>query len=153
MFLGEIIKEYRIKHDMTMDDFASKSGISKGYISMLEKNENPKTKEPIAPSLAMLNKVSKAMNIPIDDLFKIVDGGQLVFLDTEKSTPLLTDQYSRSVNEEPVGYYLDNETSKIAQEIFDNPELRMLFDASRKVSPDDLRLVAEMVKRMSGDND
>ncbi len=45
-------------------------------------------------------------------------------------------------------YYLDLETKQIAQEIFENKELRMLFDATRNVKKEDLKLVYEMVKRM-----
>ena len=51
MTLGEIVKEYRIAHNMSMDVFASRSGLSKGYISMLEKNVNPKNGKPITPSI------------------------------------------------------------------------------------------------------
>ena len=41
MNLGEIVKNYRDQHSLTMDEFAERSGLSKGYISMLEKNKNP----------------------------------------------------------------------------------------------------------------
>ena len=42
MTLGDIIKDYRKSHNMSMDLFAEKSGISKAYISLLEKNKHPK---------------------------------------------------------------------------------------------------------------
>lgn len=51
MTLGEIIKEYRTAHNLSMDAFSEKSGISKAYISLLEKNKHPKTGKPIAPSI------------------------------------------------------------------------------------------------------
>lgn len=43
MNLGELIREYRNKNGLTMDGFAEKSGLSKSYISVLEKNKHPKT--------------------------------------------------------------------------------------------------------------
>lgn len=43
MSLGNIIKNYREVNRMSMDDFSRVSGISKAYISMLEKNINPRT--------------------------------------------------------------------------------------------------------------
>lgn len=49
MFIGELINQHRKDHGLTMEEFAERAGISKGYVSMLEKNENPKTKEPIIP--------------------------------------------------------------------------------------------------------
>ena len=43
-------------------------------------------------------------------------------------------------------YYLNDETAKMAQEIFDNKELRMLFDAARDaVSYTHLRRMKEAV--------
>ncbi len=45
-------------------------------------------------------------------------------------------------------YYLDPEAAEIAQELIDRPELKILFDASRKVSAEDLRFVQELVDRI-----
>lgn len=38
MTLGEIIKNYRAEHKMSMDAFSQKVGLSKAYISILERN-------------------------------------------------------------------------------------------------------------------
>ena len=48
----------------------------------------------------------------------------------------------------PQGYYLDPETARLAQEIYDNPDLRVLMDASRKLAPDDVKTVADLVTKM-----
>ena len=42
-------------------------------------------------------------------------------------------------------YYLNEETSQIAQEIFDNKELRLLFDAAKDAQPEDLQTVHQML--------
>ena len=42
-------------------------------------------------------------------------------------------------------YYLNDETAKMAQEIFDNKELRMLFDAARDAAPEDLEAAHTMI--------
>lgn len=49
-------------------------------------------------------------------------------------------------------YYLNPETARIAQEVFDDPNLRMLFDASRNSRPEDIRMAAEMLKRFKETN-
>lgn len=49
-------------------------------------------------------------------------------------------------------YYLNDETKEIAQEIFENKDLKILFDASRKAKPEDLKLIIEMVKRFKGED-
>lgn len=42
------------------------------------------------------------------------------------------------------GYYFNKETAKAAQEIFENKELRMLFDAARDADPEDLKALHSM---------
>lgn len=87
MYLGGLIKEYRETHALTMDEFAKKAGLSKGYISMLEKNQHPQNKRKIVPSLDTFRKAAKAMGLSIDDLMKAVDGDQPVSLENNKSLP------------------------------------------------------------------
>lgn len=41
-------------------------------------------------------------------------------------------------------YYFDDETAKLAQELFDNKELRALFDVQRGMSAEDLRALYGM---------
>lgn len=43
------------------------------------------------------------------------------------------------------GYYLNDETAQMAQEMFDNKDLRVLFDAARDASPEDLQTVRTML--------
>ena len=52
------------------------------------------------------------------------------------------------VSEKMEPYYLNEETSRIAQEAFENPELRILCNASRDLTPEDLNFVIEMVRVM-----
>lgn len=47
--------------------------------------------------------------------------------------------------ERPIGYYLNEETAAIAQDIFENKELRLLFDAARDADPEDLETVHSML--------
>ena len=49
-------------------------------------------------------------------------------------------------------YHLKRETELIAQSIFDDPDLHALFDAARGSNPDNLKLAAEMLKRMKETN-
>lgn len=76
MFLGEIIKRYRKENNLSLRAFASKCGLSYTYISMLEKNIDYRTGKPIAPTLDSVKYISNAMNIPIDDLLKMLDDEQ-----------------------------------------------------------------------------
>ena len=70
-----------------------------------------------------------------------------------KNAQLIADYFNISVDylmtgEEKEGgekYYLNDETTKMAQEIFENKELRMLFDTARDAEPEDLQAVHSML--------
>ena len=55
--------------------------------------------------------------------------------------------YLIKVNEKRGGqtYYLNEETTKMAQDIFENKDLRLLFDAARDAQPEDLHAVHNML--------
>ena len=74
MTLGEIIKKYRSIHNLSMDAFSEKSGISKAYISLLEKNRHPKTGKPIAPSIQSIKQAADGMDMDFNTLFSMIDG-------------------------------------------------------------------------------
>lgn len=74
MTLGEIIKHYRSDHSLSMDAFSERSGISKAYISLLEKNKHPKTGKEISPSIQSIRQAAQGMNMDFDDLFALLDG-------------------------------------------------------------------------------
>ena len=83
MLLGEIVQKYREEHHLSQRQFAMKCGISNGYISMIEKNENPATGKPVEVSLPKLKAIANAMNISADELMRITDGDTLVSLEAE----------------------------------------------------------------------
>lgn len=62
---------------MSMDKFSKMSGISKAYISMLEKNRTQRGEEP-APSIEMYRNVADAIGVDVDELVRMVDGKVLL---------------------------------------------------------------------------
>lgn len=46
-------------------------------------------------------------------------------------------------------YYLDPEVAQLAQALYDRPEMRVLFDASRNASKEDIEQVASILERLS----
>lgn len=81
MHLGEYIRQYRDLHKMTVREFAKRSGLSPGYISMLENNRNPKNNEPIIPSIETFQKVAIGMGITVHEIMRHVDENQPVALE------------------------------------------------------------------------
>lgn len=73
MTLGAYIKSYRERNSLSQRQFAGKSGVSNAYISMLEKNENPRTGLPLSPTMPVLKKLASAMGLTVNDLLAHVD--------------------------------------------------------------------------------
>lgn len=46
-------------------------------------------------------------------------------------------------------YYLNKEVANLAQELYDNPDARALFSASRKLSKDDILVVKNLIDRLT----
>ncbi len=49
------------------------------------------------------------------------------------------------------GYWLDEETARIAQKIFEDKNLRLLFDSAIDSKPEDLKLVHDMLSRLKSE--
>ena len=94
--------------------------------------------------------IARLSGIPyttIDGLFK--KGDENTKLSTlKKLARLIGCTLDELTDTQVIGYYTNPETAALAQEIHDNPELRILMDASRDLSPEDVKFVAEMVQRM-----
>lgn len=68
MTLGEIVRTYRTTHHLTLQQFADRASLSKGYISMLEKGRHPRNGKPIQPSLETYDSIAHAMGMARDEL-------------------------------------------------------------------------------------
>ena len=56
------------------------------------------------------------------------------------------------IDDKENGYYFDAETAKLAQELFEDKQLRMLFDAARDSRPEDLQMAADLLRRLKETN-
>lgn len=89
MTIGDLVKEYRDNNKISVEEFAKKCGLSKGYISMLENKVNPRNNKEIVPTLTTLKKISSGMGIDVDKLLSALDKNQEVsisFLEVQKES-------------------------------------------------------------------
>ena len=131
MELSKILRDYRQEHGLTLQVFADRAGLTKQYISMRENNKNSKNGKPIIPSLETLRKLASAMYMNIDTLVATLDGEQDVSLQTKDA-----------------GYYTDPEVAEYAEELRTNPKYRLLFDASKDLSKEDIDFVVNMIEQL-----
>ena len=98
MTLSDLVQAYRREHGLSQRQFASVCGLSNGYISMLERNINPKTGQPVTPSLPALKKIADGMGISLTDLFTRTDDIPVDLLTgtSNEITPTLKQEGRRS---------------------------------------------------------
>lgn len=78
MNLGEIIKNYRTEHDLSLRDFAKRCDLSYSYISMLEKGSDYRNNKSLSPTLDAVNKIASGLGISLEDLLKLMDNQQII---------------------------------------------------------------------------
>lgn len=85
MTLGNVISEFRNLNNLTMEEFSKMSGLSKSYISMLERNRDPRGNT-INPSIEVMDKVANAIGVDLDTMVQTIDQDVIVNTSTSKSS-------------------------------------------------------------------
>lgn len=73
MKLSAIIIEYRERMNISQREFARRCDLSNSYISFIEKETNPKTGKPMAPTIEQYKKIADGMGITLQALFEKLD--------------------------------------------------------------------------------
>ncbi len=124
MAIKDILKNRRIELHLTMKEVADKVGVSEGTISRWESGDIENMRRDKIMALAKALQISPAVIMGWED-------------------PSIVPTHGQS---EP--YYVDAETRRLAQELHDDPELSVMLDAYKSLSPRDAKLVMDMVRRM-----
>ena len=72
MDLGRKIKQLRLANDLTLEELANRSELSKGFLSQVERNLT-------SPSVATLDDILEALGTNLHDFFDQQEDEQLVF--------------------------------------------------------------------------
>lgn len=140
MEIGDRIRERRKALGLTQTELAQRLGLtSKAAISTVENNKEDMTTERIRKYAAALDTTPQYLMGWIDR----PDRPQKhIVIDV---TPTI------DIMKKNMPYYEDG-TAEIAQEIFENKDLHVLFDAARDSKPEDLQMAADLLKRLKATN-
>lgn len=114
-----VFRRLRTSSGLTQTEFAERIGISRSTIGMYETGARE-------PDFEILERIADFFNVDTDYLLGRTD-----------KTALLPETVGK--------YYLNDETAEMAQQIFENKELRLLFDAARDAQPEDLETVHSLL--------
>ena len=99
MKIGDIILAYRNEKKISQRQFAKICSLSNGYIAMLERGGvNPKTNQPITPTLQALSKIARGMKISLYELLEQVNEFVIDCNDCEDTSFLSTIEQQIIVN-------------------------------------------------------
>ncbi len=101
MYIGEIIKDYRIKNNISQRAFAERTSLSPSYINTLEKVYNPKNGKPYSVTIEVATELSKAMFMSIQDLLFLINNDQ-AFIINSTNTNLKIDKPENPVVKIPI---------------------------------------------------
>ena len=144
--IGSMLREARLDKGMTLEMAGEKLGVIAKTIQRYETGERK----------IGLNKLMELVSLYGLNYSSFMSNAKNRLLAEEKLSNIEseTENIETLDNiEEPSKYYLDDEVAQIAQEVYERPELRMLFSASRKVSADDLKAVIAIVERMKKEDE
>lgn len=119
---ANVLKELRTRSGFSQQELANTLGVSRSSISMFERGERE-------PNIEILELIADYFNVDMNYL-------------------LGNSNYTTNISQPAAGYYINPEVAAYAQEIYDNPELRILMDATRDVTKEDLEFITQMVMKL-----
>lgn len=138
MTVGEKIKMYREKKGYTLEELGNRVGVGKSTIRKWENGIIKNMRRDKIQKLAEVLGCSPLEFIDVDE--KVIEKYQ-----KELDEYVVRQQEKEDAKGPSTIYYKDIETQEIAQQIFQNEELRLLFDAAKDASPEDLKTVHTML--------
>ena len=139
--IGEMIKKYRQEHGMSMDEFASRCGLSKAYISLIERGKNTSSDKPIVPSIDTVKAIADVLGVDLNVLLRSMG------YDAPMKTVITIEQgYGGN------GYYSEPDAAALADELLHNEDLRVLFSASRDLTEEQMRDAYKYIKYLKAQN-
>lgn len=131
MNMSERIKERRRALNLTQEELGAKLGLQKSAIAKYENG-----------------RVQNIKRSTILKMSEILECSPSYLMGLEDETDI-NEKESTSGKK----YYFDDATAAKAQELFENSDMRILFDAASGSTPEDLQMAADLLKRLKGSND
>lgn len=133
--IGEMIKKYRQEHGMSMEEFGRRCGLSKAYISLIERGKNTRSNKPIVPSIDTVKAIANVLGVDLNVLLRSM--GYNAPMNT-----VITIEPGYGDN----GYYIDAQAAEYAEELRTNKDLRVLFSASRNLTKEQMKETYDYIK-------
>jgi len=132
---GERLRHLRENRNLSQAEVADAIHVERTTYAKYESNVNKPSRK--------LNELAAFFGVSADYILCRTDNPIIPILQTDESTP-----FGRAVAKAKKSYYHDPKVSAIVDELKNRPGMRILFDASRDLSEEDIRFVVQLVERM-----
>lgn len=147
MELGEKIKFHREKLHMTLEELGNKVGVGKSTVRKWENGMIANMRRD------KISKIASALNVSPGYLMGWTDIPDRNVVDLTGVIEAVTNSAMNAIERGEIpSYYDDDETAEIAQELYENEDMRLLFDAAKDSRPEDLKMAADLLKRLKATN-
>ena len=85
--VGQEIQRLRLQHSLTLDQLATKSGVSKSILSQIERDRSN-------PTLATIWRITKALESPLEEVLTAEEGTKCFEKLSQNATPVVTSEDS-----------------------------------------------------------
>lgn len=82
--IGDLIREYRQSHGLSMEEFGKRAGLSKAYISLIERGKNTRSNKPIVPSIDTMKAIADGLEMDLDVLLRSIDPSQKIKINSTR---------------------------------------------------------------------
>lgn len=123
MSVGQRIKERRLALGLSVDELAEKLNKNRATVYRYESEEIENL------PLSILEPLAKVL----------------------ECSPSYLMGWENELDQDP--YYFDPEVAEMAEELKNNPEYRILLDASRKMTKKDMQIIINLAKQMAAEDD
>lgn len=138
--IGERIRVRREELNISKEEFADRLGYPDvDSINAIEENGDSLTTPRIAD-------ISKVLQTNVSWLMGWDDNVDREYPFSNDTIQKANDGIERIAGNNE--HYFDNETAKVAQDIFQNEDMRLLFDAAKDSKPEDLKMAADLLLRL-----
>ena len=136
MTLQDTVKSLCKRKGVSVNKFEQEAGLAKGYVSKLAKTQ---------PNTATIKKMADYFGITVSQMIEYQYEESL----DQEPRPITGEEISNQLAMLKASieqhYYIDADAADVAQAMKDNAEMRVLFDAAKDASPEDLKTVSDML--------
>jgi transcriptional regulator with XRE-family HTH domain len=134
---GDRLRALRLEHELSQEEVAKKIGISRpAYVNY----ENGKSRP-----VRKLKELSDLFNVTTDYIMGLSDNPHGEGFAGQDGKHFLLFAGQQEQEQEP-RYYHDPEVAEMANQLKDNPDMRVLFDASRDLKKESIEEVVKFIQ-------